>query len=532
MPLVFVHGVHTRKGESAEEQARYYQTEDIRTRMFLAKALADYPRARDEANPIRIFNPYWGDFGARFDPNLASLPRMKTETFGSDDAALFDAVCETLPIAAVQAMAPSQGGVASRSPPAEDSLLVTVSRETSLADALEVLTAACMAVPTAAAENDARVAFLQSALDYAEQNQHPPWLIQKDRFENFTVATDSQLLAKLTTLLPGQGSETFGGPNLFQKVLEGLHRVGKRAASGLAGALGGTVAGGLLLGVPGIARALRPTATRHAGMFLGDVFEYLTHRDDPANEIHAELRKDIEAAARLRAPDDPLILVAHSLGGVLLYDLLTHYWPQDNLPAVDVLVTVGSQVALFKDMGQYAEDRAGRRHPPPAEEDVPAPAAREAVPARGLIPRPSCVARWINVFDPLDVLGFTTEGVFDGVENYTFDNRATVLSSHGRYWARRTAEEAARAAIEATRAAATRYAAEDAEAARYAAEATGNGVGNELPLLGSAQDRINISELWETKAMLQLIRPLVARVDWQSQATAIWLLPFPEQTDG
>ena len=46
------------------------------------------------------------------------------------------------------------------------------------------------------------------------------------------------------------------------------------------------------------------------------------------------------------------MIVGHSLGGVITYNILTHFAPEI---AVDVFVSVGSQVALFEEMTLYRE---------------------------------------------------------------------------------------------------------------------------------------------------------------------------------
>jgi hypothetical protein len=92
---------------------------------------------------------------------------------------------------------------------------------------------------------------------------------------------------------------------------------------------------------------------------------------------------------------------------------------------VDLFVTVGAQVALFKELGLYKEDE-GRTHlgghPPKVR-------------------KPKHIKKWINVFDPIDVLGFAVEGVFTGdkegeVKDYAFDNEATILNAHAAYFSR------------------------------------------------------------------------------------------------
>ena len=54
--------------------------------------------------------------------------------------------------------------------------------------------------------------------------------------------------------------------------------------------------------------------------------------------------------------DEKLIIVAHSMGGNIVYDILTHYMPD---LVCDLFLTVGSQVGLLEELKLFhASDRA------------------------------------------------------------------------------------------------------------------------------------------------------------------------------
>jgi hypothetical protein len=78
----------------------------------------------------------------------------------------------------------------------------------------------------------------------------------------------------------------------------------------------------------------------------------------------------------------PEVLIAHSLGSVVAYETL---WGHSDLPAVELLVTIGSPLAM---PGIVLDrlDCAERRRPPP-------------------------VRRWINVADPGDIIAIPPGGV-------------------------------------------------------------------------------------------------------------------------
>jgi pimeloyl-ACP methyl ester carboxylesterase len=131
----------------------------------------------------------------------------------------------------------------------------------------------------------------------------------------------------------------------------------------------------------------------------------------------ADVADALEEASRRVSDDDPhLIVVAHSMGGNIVYDLLTHYRPDLR---VDVLATVGSQVAFFEELKLFME----------SDPSVPSSGADR-------VPRPANVDRWINIFDRNDILSFTTSGVFDGVEDYEYSTGEGILLAHTTYFLR------------------------------------------------------------------------------------------------
>src|SRR6185295_10353436 len=92
-------------------------------------------------------------------------------------------------------------------------------------------------------------------------------------------------------------------------------------------------------------------------------------------------------AAALRSAARPVVALGHSLGGIVLVDLLSG----DDAPAVDLLVTAGSQSPLL-----YAIDALGSLRP-----------------GQGT-PRP--FVPWLNIYNHRDFLSFLAREAFSGVE--------------------------------------------------------------------------------------------------------------------
>jgi hypothetical protein len=136
----------------------------------------------------------------------------------------------------------------------------------------------------------------------------------------------------------------------------------EQSQAGAAGVVGGTA----VAVVPNaIVKALRPVATRRAGMFFGDVFAYLAKRNDIQRIITQALQT---ADSKRSKQDEHLVVIAHSMGGNIVYDLLTS--TLRGKFEVDAFVTVGSQVGLFKELALFTEDAAGAsqgpiKSPPP-----------------------------------------------------------------------------------------------------------------------------------------------------------------------
>ena len=127
-------------------------------------------------------------------------------------------------------------------------------------------------------------------------------------------------------------------------------------------------------------------------IFIGDVFEYLK-AGSARTSIRATVMTAIEEAARkAKATNEKLILAGHSMGGVILYDLLSDPAMIAHLSAAlgfefkaDLLLTVGSQVALFEELKVYTSSTATYPGASPK------------------VPMPSSLAEWWNVFNKLDV---------------------------------------------------------------------------------------------------------------------------------
>ncbi|GHF97475.1 hypothetical protein GCM10017783_06680 [Deinococcus piscis] len=156
-------------------------------------------------------------------------------------------------------------------------------------------------------------------------------------------------------------------------------------------------------------------------IFLGDALTYLTQRGTPQQpgpvpqRILAALRR---AHIQAQATDEPLVIVSHSLGCQLVYDVLSSLLPaQPDLAdlRVDLWCAVGSQLGMFKELGLMLEDSL-----PPG---TPAP-ERTLSDHLGYL--------W-NVWSYSDLLSFRTEGVIPSAHDAPFPLPGHVRGDHLAY---------------------------------------------------------------------------------------------------
>ncbi|MER5752247.1 hypothetical protein [Streptomyces sp. NPDC002088] len=176
----------------------------------------------------------------------------------------------------------------------------------------------------------------------------------------------------------------------------------------LAAALGGGDTRGVLSGTWKVVAPLggmrylmwkRPTLMDKAHPRAADILKYLARGD--------RLRTFIEErVAEVAAAHGPLVLLAHSLGGIAAVDLLA----AQDLPAVRHLVTIGSQAAHLHELGALPCLDPGA-------------------------PLPDHFPRWTNVYDRRDLLAFLAEPAFPGrVQDRELTSGQPFKASHSAYF--------------------------------------------------------------------------------------------------
>lgn len=419
MPLVFVHGVAVRRGTTPEQQKAWDQYENARNGAFREIAFADQVKA---PAALHIENPYWGNLASTFAWNLASIPTGSIESLGPQ-AALDTAEGQLMQVALATT---TENTVAATAAP--NQTLVTLAKKASLAHAVDAVIAASMHTTHTSGASGAELArFAARAIAYAEANPAPAWLNN--------VTTDPAFLDQLANAVsqwtppaaaPDAGTtpeeapiEALGG---LSSVLNWMKAGAQRLGSALVGVKNAAVdAAGNAVGeiTSPLVSAARPGATAAVARFVGDVFVYLDQRGtkDAPGPIVKKVISAIDAAIAQKQPgDDKLFILGHSMGGNICYDILTHFRPDI---ACELFVTVGSQVALFEELKVFKQ----------SDKNV-------SIAGEMTVRRPPNVAHWINIFDLTDIFGFTTEDVFEDVEDYRFDTDTLPVLSHSMYFER------------------------------------------------------------------------------------------------
>lgn len=372
MPIVFVHGVGTRRDKAYNNATK--------TRIALMRRFL-LPPLHLNADKVTFWNPYWGDDAATFAWRNASLPRRSTEKFGSGEA---------LPALLISEMW-------GRKVPEPTRIVLETARH-SMTDAVDLLWAAA-SEGASETEADALAELAARAIALTEDEPAPSWIK--------TVNDDKEFLYRLTQELmksgPTTNDEAFGPRREFLRLREGLGRI-----AGVTGRMTSTTA----------IVALRSSINQSASMFIGDVLVYLRQREASGvnGPIASKVAGELDLAMKACNANDPaLIIIAHSMGGNIVYDLLSH---QRTDLSCAVLVTVGSQVGVFAELGLFQS------------------VASPVNPIIDRVPKLGNVRRWINVFDPDDFLAFAAQEIFDGAEDYRYSTGRGAFAAHSTYFVR------------------------------------------------------------------------------------------------
>jgi hypothetical protein len=266
-----------------------------------------------------------------------------------------------------------------------------------------IWSASALAESDSDAEAHELVRLAALVIAYADVDPRPTWLAR--------VESDQDLITRLqhevanhrpegpAGVPPQPEWDSLGIDVAWNAIRRGVTRLG----TAVSGTLGRTASD-----------RIRPAVVPGVADFLGDVLVYFHQQHDAVAPIRETVASAIRDARTRAEEADPLVVVAHSMGGSIAYDLLTH--ELGDLP-VTLLVTAGTQVGLFAELGLFRDSEPAG--PPPGK--------------RPKIPKPANIDRWINVFDYSDLLGFLVGPVIDGVDDFAY-RTGSLLRAHSHYF--------------------------------------------------------------------------------------------------
>jgi hypothetical protein len=392
MPVVFVHGVNNRK-ENPDYEPRRLVTE-----RFLLKYLSGATINGKRLDDFRAIFPYWGDLATRFAWGMKSLPSGSIDALG-----VAGLEARLRPIVALVGDAVAVPGQAKDEP-------LTALAQKSFTLAVEVLCELALQDATAADASAAATFVVEVqmyATTYAPPANPPAWIRGVTTDEQFV----GQLLAAVRARAAASEADVLG-------VIDSIANAVATAAAKLKQATRG--AAGKVLDRAGDFASTKMLAWSRAplnatlGRFFGDVFVYMNSRGvrERPGDIPRRILDDWDRA-RAAAPQEPFVLVGHSLGGVISFDLVSHFRPD---VIIDLFVTVGSQVSHFEEMKLFRVS------------DVAIP--NTATPR---VPKPGNIKHWINVLDEVDIFSYACSEVFENVHDLRYDTQTYTIKAHGAY---------------------------------------------------------------------------------------------------
>jgi len=428
MPLIYIHGVNTRDTDDGYKSKLAARNELLRRHVLAPLATKD-ARLRD----MVIVNPYWGGDGVAFRWHLASLPEANIlEHLGADveatpqaDLALASTIAELAGESSLGRRGAARGlenlGV-------EDGTLAAAARQdlTRFVEAIllpllvdemqlgagldpeqEGLLQALLATAAYDAANSPDVQAEVAAATSDDEVMEVLKAAVQSRFAALADARRQELTGAVAAGAAAGGAQLEAlGPGWFDDLTTRVGELFDRAKD----------APGRVATLP-VADLVRADLHRNISRFLGDVFVYLKERGDAAHPgpIVATVLNAIRTAPRHR-PDEPLIVVTHSMGGNILYDILTCYAPDLK---VDVWISAAAQVAQLEEMKLFLV----------SDKTIAAPAK-----VSGLKPR---LGYWLNVYDPADPLAFLVAPVFADVDaDVMYRTGASTFKAHSEYFGR------------------------------------------------------------------------------------------------
>lgn len=414
MPIVYVHGVASRDTSPGYEES--WEAIEALLRKDIAPVISDDP------DRVAIDIAYWGDQGASFPLGGLARPRGPLLGMGAREVqqpslvttaefanSLAQVGSDPVHVTSSSRLTPA-GPVQETEPPSLTSLG---------SDELSDLLVVAMPKDSAA---EAESAFSDPNARRLTQRRDALWAIAADHVARDPQTTErlaqcegleeevDQLIAMVeaqyqgpSDRLAGMGAGDWRRSIWRDRVSESVSRLSHAHAFVLSRAL---------------AEARGPLSGS-VTTFIGDVFVYLAGRGEPGEPgpiPKAVIDVMRQVAERRLVVEEPMILVTHSMGGQVAFDLVTSFLAREPDKAqlrVDFWCATASQVGLFPELDLFlSHPPRGRAAPAPSHEHL----------GYG----------W-NVWDYNDFLSYSADGMIEGVDDESYSSGLSVLSAHSGY---------------------------------------------------------------------------------------------------
>jgi hypothetical protein len=411
MPIVFVHGVANRR-QNRDYAARWDRVEKM-MRRYVAPEISASP------DKVHISDGYWGDLGARFAWNGASKPASPILGMGahslappSEQAVLasqFSGALGDLPVAAPSVPAglapagPAGGGAATG--PHLDRLKNLSADE--LSDFIVTIVNELGTVQTASA-------FAAIAADeVARDRDTARKLAACASLEGEAKLIQQMVAARLAALSAESGEGLAGmGSSWISRLGDRIGEAAKRTGSAP------------VFAVSRVLVEVRKPLNDLVTLFLGDVFEYLAKRGTAQNPGPIPSRViQVLSSARSFEPTgvEPLIVLSHSMGGQIIYDLVTHFLPGSSTHGnlrIDYWCAAASQVGLFEELKLFcaSDERLTGKNNQMVQ-----------------LPDRRFLGGWWNVWDPNDFISYTAQPIVQDVDDGAYNSGMSLVSAHDGY---------------------------------------------------------------------------------------------------
>jgi hypothetical protein len=432
MPVIFIHGVNTRDNDD------YRKNRAARDELLKRLVLQPLAEKGKRFEQIEIVNPYWGIFGVSFWWDQASLPEVHAlENLGAENEAtpesdleFTETVKELAGARQLDSSRLENLGTGERlfQRAAEKDLTrfvetilsplllseMRLAEDSGVKPETEGVLQALLAMAAKEVASDANV---KAEMIAASSDDEVMELLKEKVKARFGQLAQSELATPKEVISLDKQLESLG-PSWLEELKDRVGELFDRIQDAPA-----RVAGASALDL------FRDGLHRNFSHFLGDVFVYLNERGDKANPgpIVSTILEAIRTAPK-HHPDEPLIIITHSMGGNILYDILTYYAPELE---VDVWVSVASQVGQFEEMKLFKA----------SDKNIYKPNK-----VTGLKPP---LGYWLNVYDPLDSFGFKVAPIFEDVNaDVDYPTGAGALKAHGEYFGRASFYQMVREHIE------------------------------------------------------------------------------------